>query len=142
MIETGMVAAQYLGPLRTRAGQLLDQASPGSTYPYSLAAATQLSADQLDAEYDPAAVALARVCAFLASEPIPEDLFTGAAGALPGELAARAADPLAWRQTLAHLARQSLVRIDHRGLQMHRLTQGYPPRSTQPFQNRRHKEMG
>ena len=42
---------------------------------------------------------------------------------LPGELAARAADPLAWRQTLAHLAGQSLARLDHRGLQMHRLTQ-------------------
>jgi hypothetical protein len=33
------------------------------------------------------------------------------------------ADPLAWRPTLAHLARQSLARIDHCGLQMHRLTQ-------------------
>ena len=63
------------------------------------------------------------MCAFLAPEPIPEDLFTGAAGVLPGELAARAADPLAWRQTLAQLARQSLARIDQRGLQMHRLTQ-------------------
>ena len=63
------------------------------------------------------------ICAFLAPEPVPEDLFTSAPGELPGELAARAADPLAWRQTLAHLARQSLARIDHRGLVMHRLTQ-------------------
>jgi hypothetical protein len=38
-------------------------------------------------------------------------------------LAERAADPLGWRQTLAHLARQSLARIDSRGLVMHRLTQ-------------------
>ena len=44
-------------------------------------------------------------------------------GVLPDDLAARAADPLAWRQTLAHLSRQSLARIDHRGLLMHRLTQ-------------------
>ena len=42
---------------------------------------------------------------------------------MPSELAARAADPLAWRQTLAYLTRQSLARIDHRGLQLHRLTQ-------------------
>jgi hypothetical protein len=63
------------------------------------------------------------VCAFLAPEPIPESLFTAAVGVLPTELAARAADPLAWRQTLAHITRQSLARIDHRGLQMHRLTQ-------------------
>jgi hypothetical protein len=63
------------------------------------------------------------LCAFLAPAPIPEDLFTGAAAQLPGELAVRAADPVDWPQTLAHLARQSLARIDSRGIQMHRLTQ-------------------
>ena len=122
MAETGMPAAQYLDLLRTQAGKLLDQAAPGSSYPRSLAAATRLTADRLDRD-DPAAAQLASVCAFLAPEPIPEDLFTSAPGELPGELAARAADPLAWRQTLAHLARQSLARIDQRGLVMHRLTQ-------------------
>ena len=70
-----------------------------------------------------AAAKLASVCAFLAAEPVPDDLFTSVPGELPGELAARAADPLAWRQTLAHLARQSLARVDQRGLVMHRLTQ-------------------
>jgi hypothetical protein len=122
MAETGTSAAQYLDLLRTRAGKLLNQAAPGSSYPRSLAAATRLVADRLDGE-DPAAAQLASVCAFLAPEPVPEDLFTGTLGELPGELAARAADPLGWRQTLAHLARQSLARIDQRGLVMHRLTQ-------------------
>jgi DNA-binding CsgD family transcriptional regulator/transcriptional regulator with XRE-family HTH domain len=121
MAETGMGADEFLGLLRTRAGQLLAQGAPGF-YPRSLAAATGLVADRL-ARQDPAAAELASVCAFLAPEPIPEDLFTGAVSVLPGELAARAADPLAWRQTLANLTRQSLARIDHRGLQMHRLTQ-------------------
>jgi hypothetical protein len=121
MAETGQPAAQYLDLLQTRAGQLLDQAAPGS-YPRSLAAATQLTADRLARE-DPAAASLASVCAFLAPEPIPEDLFTNAVDVLPGGLAARVADPLAWRQTLAHLARQSLARVDHLGVQMHRLTQ-------------------
>ena len=122
MAETSMSAAGYLGLLRTRAGQLLDQAAPGSSYPRSLAAATRLIADRLAAD-DPAAAQLASVCAFLAPEPVPEDLFTAAPGELPGELAARAADPLAWRHTLARLARPSLARIDQRGLVMHRLTQ-------------------
>ena len=121
MAETGMAATEYLDLLRSRAGQLLAQGEPGS-YPRSLAAATGLIADRLAAE-DPAAAELASLYAFLAPEPIPEDLFTGAAGQLPGELAARVADPLAWRQTLAHLARQSLARIDHHDLQIHRLTQ-------------------
>ena len=121
MAETGMTAGEYLGLLVTRAGQLLAQGETGS-YPGSLAAATGLIADRLAGE-DPVAAQLASVCAFLAPEPIPEDLFTGAAGELLGELAARAADPLGWRQTLARLARQSLARIDQRGLVMHRLTQ-------------------
>ena len=121
MANSGMSASQYLSLLQTRAGQLLDRGAPGS-YPRSLAAATALTAARL-ADHDPAAADLASLCAFLAPEPIPEDLFTDAAGLLPGELAARAADPLAWRQTLVHMARQSLARVDHRGLQMHRLTQ-------------------
>jgi transcriptional regulator with XRE-family HTH domain len=120
-LAAGIAAGQYLGLLQTRAGQLLDRGAPGS-YPRSLAAATALIADRL-VDHDPAAAELASLCAFLAPEPTPEDLFTGAAGLLPGKLAARAGDPLAWRQTLAHMARQSLARIDHRGLQMHRLTQ-------------------
>ncbi len=121
MAETGTAAEEYLDLLQTRAGQLLAQGSPGS-YPRSLAAATRLIADRLTHE-DPATAELASLCAFLAPAPIPADLFTDAASTLPGDLAARAADPLAWRQTLARLARQSLARIDQRGLQMHRLTQ-------------------
>ena len=120
--ETSTPATQYLDLLRTQARQLLDQEAPGSSYPRSLAAATQLIADRLDHK-DRAAAQLASLCAFLAPEPIPEDLFTSGSGELPAELATRAVDPLAWRQTLAHLARQSLARIDHRGLVMHRLTQ-------------------
>ena len=121
MAGTGTAAVQYLELLRTQAGQLLDEGRPGS-YPRSLAAATQLIADRLGRD-DPAAAQLASLCAFLAPELIPEDLFTGAASELPSELAARAADALAWRQTLAHMAEQALARIDQRGLQLHRLTQ-------------------
>ena len=47
MAETGMPAAEYLGLLRTRAGQLLAQVPAGADYPRSLAAATQLTADRL-----------------------------------------------------------------------------------------------
>ena len=121
MASTGMGALEYIGLLKTKAGQLLDQAKPVS-YPWSLAAATQLTVDRL-AHDDPPAAELASLCAFLAPELIPYELLSDAAAELPSELAARVADPLAWRQTLAHLARQSLARIDQRGLQMHRLTQ-------------------
>jgi transcriptional regulator with XRE-family HTH domain len=121
MADTGTSATQYLNMLRNQAGQLLGQGAPGS-YPQSLAAATAVIAVRL-CDQDPAAAELADLCAFLAPEPIPEDLFTSAPGLLPGGLAARAASPLAWRQTLAQMTAQSLARLDHRGLQMHRLTQ-------------------
>jgi len=121
MTVTGMEAAEYLGLLRTRAGQLLNHSTPES-YPRSLAAATGLIADQL-ADEDPAAAELASLCAFLAPEPIPKELFTGAARVLGGQLPAPAADPLTWGLTVASLAQHSLARIDRRGLQLHRLTQ-------------------
>jgi hypothetical protein len=121
MDETRMEAEEYLSLLATRVGELLALGTPGS-YPRSLAAATHLIADRL-AEQDQSAVELATLCAFLAPAPIPEDLFTGAASELPAELAARIADPLAWRQTLGHLTRRSLARLEHRSLVMHRLTQ-------------------
>ena len=116
-----MPVGEYLNLLRRRAGQLLDSARPTS-YPRSLAAATQLIADRLARE-DPAAAELANICALLAPEPIPHELFTDAASDLSGPLAVRIGDSVAWRQTLAHLTRQSLARVDDRGLQMHRLTQ-------------------
>ena len=121
MAETGMPAARYLDLLSAQPEQLLDQAAPGS-YPRSLAAATRVIADRL-ADVDPAAAQLAGLCAFLAPEPIPADFFTAAATELPGELAARVADPLAWPQTVGRLTGQGLARVDQRGIQMHRLTQ-------------------
>jgi hypothetical protein len=121
MAETGIAAAEYLTLLDTRAQEILDLAWPVS-YPRSLAAATQLTADQL-AETDAGAAELASLCAFLAPEPIPEELLSRGAANLSAALAARAADPLVWRQTLAHLGRQALARVDQRGIHMHRLTQ-------------------
>jgi hypothetical protein len=121
MAETGMAGTQYLNVLQTRTAELLDRGIPES-YPQSLVAITHLIVDRLGDE-DPAAAELATLCAFLAPEPIPLGLFAVAFSLLPAELACLKDDVLAWRVTLGHLARQSLARVDHRGLQMHRLTQ-------------------
>ena len=56
-------------------------------------------------------------------KPIPDNLITGAIDKLPSPLKARAADPVAWRNTLGHMTRQSLARVNPSGLRMHRLTQ-------------------
>ena len=43
---------------------------------------------------------LLELCAYLAPEPIPLDLFTAHAGSLPAPLAAAAADPLAFSEVI------------------------------------------
>ena len=121
MIQTGVSARDYRALLRANAGQLLSHKPPGS-YPRSLAAATGLVLEQLAAE-DQAAAELASLCAFLAPTPIPARLFTSAAQELPSELAVRAANLMDWVNTYGKLGRRSLARVDHRGLQLHRLTQ-------------------
>jgi transcriptional regulator with XRE-family HTH domain len=121
MAGTGISAREYLDLLAARASEILDQGRP-SSYPRSLAAVTQLAVDQLRSE-DPAAAKLAGICAFLAPEPIPPEWFTKDPASLPAPLNERAADRVAWHQVLALTTRHALARIDHNGLQMHRLTQ-------------------
>ncbi len=120
---SGLSGPAYLELLRTRAAELLDLGRPTS-YPRSLAAATGLSVEQA-AGQDLAAGQLIGVCAFLAPEPIPQELFTTttAAALLPKPLASRAGDPLAWAQLLDLLTARSLARAGQHGLQLHRLTQ-------------------
>jgi tetratricopeptide (TPR) repeat protein len=121
MASTGMGAGEYAILVATRAREILDRGQPHA-HPRSLAAVTQLIADRL-ARDAPAAAELASVCAFLAPEIVPSEWFSQAVTELPAALAAKAADPLEWREVLASLGRDSLARIDQYGLQMHRLTQ-------------------
>jgi tetratricopeptide (TPR) repeat protein len=121
MAETGAGAGDYLRLLTGRAVEVLDEGRPPS-YPRSLAAVTQVTLRRLH-EQDPAAAALAAVCALLAPEPVPAAWFPAAAAGLSGPLAAVAADAVAWRRAVAWLGRSALARIDQGGLVMHRLTQ-------------------
>ncbi|MEV8507541.1 FxSxx-COOH system tetratricopeptide repeat protein, partial [Actinoplanes sp. NPDC051475] len=95
--------------------------SPPAGYPVPLAAAVTVAADRLAADA-PAARQLLALCAHLAPEPVPLDLFTAAAG-LPAELAAAAGSILALGRTAGRLTRYGLARTTTHGLQLHRLTQ-------------------
>jgi hypothetical protein len=127
LAETGMPVDQYLALLEVRAGELLDEGTPDA-HPHSLAAVIRLSTDRL-AQVDLPALALVRIGAFLAPEPIPVDLLLGQIPAngdsRPPELAdlaAAVANPVAAHRSLARIGRYGLARVD-RGLQLHRLTQ-------------------
>ena len=119
--STGMTAGEYLTLLETRAAELLERGQP-SSYPLSLAAATQLAVEELT-ESSPAAGELVGIAAFLAPEPIPVSWLAAAAAVLPEVLSAQATDPLTRGDLLAHLGGHSLARVDERGVQFHRLTQ-------------------
>lgn len=121
LTSTGLSASAYLDLLRTQAGQVLDLGRPVS-YPRSLAAAIQLTAIRLSEDH-PEAAGLANICAFLAPEPIPEPLLIEATRQLSASPAVHTRELLSCHQAIAQLASRSLARIDHRGLQMHRLTQ-------------------
>lgn len=128
LAETGMPVDHYLGLLETQTGELLDQ-SPPQSHPRSLAAAIRVSTDRL-AEVEPAALALARVGAFLAPESIPADVLTSPLqktdAKWPPELEAltvAVTSPVAAHRSLGRVGSYGLARIVTRGLQLHRLTQ-------------------
>jgi hypothetical protein len=74
LAETGMPIDHYQQLLETQVEELLDQ-NPPESHPLSLAAVIRVSTDRL-AKVDPAALALLRIGAFLAPEPIPTDILT------------------------------------------------------------------
>jgi hypothetical protein len=128
LAETGMPVDHYLQLLTTRTEELLDQ-SPPQSHLHSLAAAIRISTDRL-AEVDPAALALVRIGAFLAPEPIPADILTHPIRTVdcdqPPELKALTAtvtSPVAAHRSLGRVASYGLARITNRGIQLHRLTQ-------------------
>ncbi|HEX6403536.1 MAG TPA: FxSxx-COOH system tetratricopeptide repeat protein [Pseudonocardiaceae bacterium] len=127
LAETAMPVENYLALLDTRAEELLDQ-SPPKSHPLSLAAAIRISTDRL-AEVDPAALALVRIGAFLAPEPIPPDMLilpiADTSCYPPPELEALTAtviSPVAAHRSLGRIGNYGLGRLDS-GLQLHRLTQ-------------------
>ncbi|MGH3916308.1 MAG: FxSxx-COOH system tetratricopeptide repeat protein [Pseudonocardiaceae bacterium] len=119
--ETGLSADEYLHLLDTRAAELLaDGVLAG--YSVSLAASWHVAFDRLAAD-EPAALDLITLCAHLAPEPIPFTLFTAHADALPGGLAAVAADPLAFIRLTRLVRTRSLARVEPGSVQLHRLVQ-------------------
>ncbi|MGH3851910.1 MAG: FxSxx-COOH system tetratricopeptide repeat protein [Pseudonocardiaceae bacterium] len=127
LAETGMRVERYLSLLQTRAAELLDQ-SPPESHPHSLVSAIRLATDRI-AETDPAALALVRIGAFLAPEPIPTDLLTRPI-TVPGRdrppelaaLTASVASPVTAHRSLGRIGSYGLARTEG-GLQLHRLTQ-------------------
>lgn len=95
---------------------------PVIDHQHTIATLWSLSFDRLRAVH-PAAVQLLGLCAYLAPEPIPLDLFTDHPEQLPAPLDHVAGDPLAFAETVGALIDYSLARRTDAGLLLHRLVQ-------------------
>ncbi len=123
--ETGCSLEDYLSFYTTHRKDLLARRSRLLLdYPETVATTWSLSFQEIE-QQSPAAADFLRLCAFLAPDAIPEELFIrGSAelGTIPG---ATAADPFKLNEALEVLRRYSLVRRDGSShmLSIHRLVQ-------------------
>lgn len=119
--QTGMPAEEYLQLLGTRTGDLYVRGRPAG-HRDTIATVWSLSIRQVRAAA-PGALELLRLCAWLAPEPIPLELFTDRAALLPAPLAAVVADQIELADTVGVLAGFCLARRMPDGLLLHRLVQ-------------------
>ncbi|MGH3923457.1 MAG: tetratricopeptide repeat protein, partial [Pseudonocardiaceae bacterium] len=112
---------EYLDLLTTRASEMYGRGRVAE-HQHTIATLWSLSLDRLR-DTHPAAVQLLTLCAWLAPEPIPLELFTTHPDQLPAPLREVATDPLALADTVGALADYSLARRTNTGLLLHRLVQ-------------------
>jgi hypothetical protein len=119
--RTQIPPREYLDLLATRQSTLLTGIT-GQVRDKSVATVWELSLDRIHDE-DPAGLQLLDICAYLAPEPIPLDLFTSHPDKLPQPLSTAAADPLLFNNAVATVVDYSMAKRSQRGLQLHRLVQ-------------------
>ena len=123
--ETNCDLTDYLDLYTTRRKSLLARSSRlVLNYPETVATTWSLSFQAIE-QQSPAAADILRLCAFLAPDAIPEELFTRGAAELGTVTGSAAADPLKLNETLEVLCRYSLVRRNEhtKMLSLHRLVQ-------------------
>jgi tetratricopeptide (TPR) repeat protein len=118
--QTGMPLATYLAAYQRRRQQVLAKGRPVA-YHGQVDTTWQLSIDRLA----PAGIELLELCAFLAPEAIPLELFTAAPNRLPAALATAVAEDgeLGIQEAAGACYRYSLIARDHTGIRVHRLVQ-------------------
>jgi tetratricopeptide (TPR) repeat protein len=109
---------EYLELLRSGAADL----EPAGSHAKTVATLSDISLERVAAD-SPEAIQLLEVCAYLAPEPVPLDLFTAHPGLLPEPLSKTAGDRVAFNDTIAVLVDYSLAKRSRAGLQMHRRVQ-------------------
>jgi tetratricopeptide (TPR) repeat protein len=121
MDRSAMPARDYLDLLRQRAADLYTRGQV-TGHDHTIATLWDITLERISTE-NPAAVVLVGLCAYLAPEPIPLDLFSLHADLLPEPLSQTAVDQLAFNEVIGTLVDYSLAKRTPSGLQVHRLVQ-------------------
>ncbi|MFA4901794.1 MAG: FxSxx-COOH system tetratricopeptide repeat protein [Desulfobaccales bacterium] len=124
MSETGMSMAEYWQNFqnqRTRL-ELLRYREPANDYEFTVATVWELSFSRV-VKKAPAAADLLNLCAFLAPEDIPQQLFMGNKEHLPENLRAVACQSLGFDKTVGAIKTYSLMNRKDRLLSVHPLVQ-------------------
>lgn len=119
--RTNIPPAEYLRLLRTRTEAMLDKGKD-ATHGDNIATVWTLSFERLQLE-NPAATQFMDICAYMAPDAIPLNLFTTHPEELPDPLSATVSDPLAFTEAIAAIVDYSLAKRTADYLHVHRLIQ-------------------
>lgn len=120
--QAGAVSpAAYLRLLTTRTGEMLGRGRPAN-HQDTIATLWRLSFDTVE-QQNPAAVQLLSICAYLAPDAIPLDLFSHHPEQLPAQLASTVRDELLFAEAVGVLTGYSLASLSGRDLTLHRMVQ-------------------
>ncbi|MEM9214732.1 MAG: FxSxx-COOH system tetratricopeptide repeat protein [Cyanobacteria bacterium P01_F01_bin.150] len=141
ILETPSSLEEYLALYQAAAPQLLEQESQNSPDHPSATVTFSLAFEQV-ASQNPAAADLLTLCAFLAPDAIPEELFTAGADYLGEELRAAITDPIKRLQLLRDVGRFSLLSRNPKAqtLDMHRVVQAVLQSRLSPEQQRQWRD--
>ena len=123
--ETPSSLSEYLSIYRREGPKLLAKRGDlASDHPSSVTITFTLAFRKV-AERSPAAADLIRLCAFLGSDVIPEEIFTRGASELGELLGPAAANPLQFTEAVKEAGRFSLIRrnVSQQTMDIHRLVQ-------------------
>ena len=119
---TGGTLAEYLDLFRRHHLELMKRDRPPTDYKNTITTTWKLAFERVQAS-SPAGADLLRLCAFLAPDDIPKEVFTDGRKLLPEPLTLAAANPLEFNQAVADLRRYSLVNVGRGAISVHRLVQ-------------------
>lgn len=122
MEATKCSLAEYLKLFETQRRELWKDEKPPAGYEATVETTWVMAFKRLENE-SPTAVALLRLCAFLAPDDIPLDVITQQRERLPEPLASAAAAPVELNRAIAALREYSLAERSNATLSVHRLVQ-------------------